>query len=224
MNILYEDAYLLVCCKAPGMLSAPKEGKTEESLLSSLLTTHGEVYPVHRLDRQTGGLMVFAKTRAAAAALSQAAAGDGLKKEYLTVLEGQVNEEGHLEDLLFFDRRRDKTYVVDRMRRGVKEARLSYTPLSTRQGDTAWPTLSLLRVTLLTGRTHQIRAQFAARRLPLFGDARYGAATRGPLGLFAAALTFSHPQDGHACRFTALPQGLLFSLFEEACSAFAGHE
>jgi 23S rRNA pseudouridine1911/1915/1917 synthase len=222
MTILYEDSELLVCVKPAGMLSAPKEGGQEESVLSSLAALltergRGEVpYPVHRLDRQTGGVMVFAKTRASAAALSAAAAGDGMRKEYVAVLEGVPTEkEGRLCDLLYFDRQKDKTYVVKRVRRGVHEARLTYTLLAVKEADETCPIpRSLVRVHLETGRTHQIRAQFAARRLPLLGDARYGANMRTPLGLFAAGLTLSHPTSGTEMTFSAPFEKLFpFSIF-----------
>lgn len=225
MTVLYEDKWLIVCRKEPGVLSQPKEGAAGGddmlSRLARLFEERGEAtvpYPVHRLDRPTGGVMVFAKSAAAAASLSRAAAGDGMKKEYLAVTEGTpATESGELCDLLFFDRGKDKTYVVKRLRRGVHEARLSYETVAVRPADAlcARP-LTLLRVRLGTGRTHQIRAQLAARHLPLYGDARYGAATRGPLGLFAASLSFPHPQDGRPLTFTAeVLQELPFSLFEQ---------
>ncbi len=224
MMILYEDAYLIVCEKEPGVLSAPNgngEGKDMLSLLAALFAARGEStvpYPVHRLDRPTGGLMVFAKDQKSAAALSAAAAGEGMKKEYLAVLEGVPDKaQGELCDLLFFDRQRDKSYVVQRQRTGVKEARLTYEVLATRLPDEACPIpLSLVRVRLLTGRTHQIRAQFAARRLPLYGDTRYGATTRGRMGLLAATLTFPHPKDGQTMRFALpMPKESPFLLFED---------
>ena len=220
MTVLYEDSSLIVCVKPAGVLSQPREGKEEESMIS-LLAAHfasaGEKaipYPVHRLDRQTGGVMVFAKTKAAAAALSQAAGGDGMKKEYLAVTEGiPAEKEAALTDLLFFDRARDKSFVVTRARRGVHEARLSYATRATLPPCEERPPLALLAVRLYTGRTHQIRAQLASRRLPLYGDARYGARTRGGFGLFAASLSFPHPKDGKELCFSALPEGLPFSLF-----------
>ena len=219
MTILYEDNTLIVCAKPFGMLSLPKEGGREESMLSAL-AARGEgtaPYPVHRLDRQTGGVMVFAKTKQAAAELSAAAAGDGLQKVYLAVTEGiPAEEEAQLCDLLYIDRTRDKSFVVTRKRRGVHEARLTYRLLATLPAADGQPPLSLLRVALQTGRTHQIRAQLAARRLPLYGDARYGAKTRGTLGLFAASLSFCHPQSGKEMTFTASPEAFLpFSRFSK---------
>ena len=218
MQVFYEDREIIVCQKDPGILSQAS-AKGGEADMTALLSVHfaesGEKatpFTVHRLDRATGGVMVYAKGPKAAAALSAAAAGDGMQKIYLAVIEGIPREaSGEMTDLLFFDRTRDKTYVVDRVRRGVKEARLTYTLEKTVCVD--GHTLSLVRVTLLTGRTHQIRAQFAARRMPLFGDARYGAKTRGSLGLFACSLAFRHPQTGEEMTFTATPCGAPFDFF-----------
>ena len=223
MDVLYEDSSLIVCKKPAGMLSTPKEGSKEENLLSlfsAMFAARGKgevAYPVHRLDRQTSGVMVFAKTKQAAAALSAAAAGDGMKKEYLAVTEGIPEKETEeLCDLLFFDRARDKTFVVTRMRRGVHEATLSYRTLAALPATGNRPPLALLHVQLGTGRTHQIRAQLASRHLPLYGDARYGAKTRGNLGLFAYTLTLTHPQSGKQMCFEGLlDEALPFSLFKD---------
>lgn len=145
-----------------------------------------QVYPVHRLDREVPGLMVFAKTGEAAAFLSQP---DRLTKEYRAVCEGcPEKKEGYLEDLLFHDRNRNKTYVVKRERKGVKPAKLYYRVTESSREE------STLHIRLYTGRTHQIRVQFASRGLPLKGDRKYGAKTTGPIALEACRLTLKHPE------------------------------
>lgn len=157
----------------------------------------GTVYPVHRLDRETGGLMVFARTRPAAAALSRSLG--EMEKIYCCIVTGRPPEDrGVLRDLLFTDRARSKTFVVKRMRKGVKEAELSYETAAV-SGER-----SLLRVALHTGRTHQIRVQFASRRIPLAGDAKYGGGP-GQLALWCMALSLPHPFSGQRLSYFAPP-------------------
>lgn len=182
--ILFEDKYLVACVKPRGVLSQ-SEGMPE--LLAE--QCGGTFYPVHRLDREVSGVMVFAKTREAAAKLSQLVSDHGkFCKQYLAVLEGAPAEKTDvLEDLLFHDRFKNKTYVVDRMRGGVKAAKLSYEVLAQDEDRT------LVRVRLFTGRTHQIRVQFASRGFPLAGDKRYGAKSGGNIALFSERLSFVHP-------------------------------
>ena len=200
IHILYSDGDLAVCVKPAGVLS---EGQAPDTL-PSLLGTQLEktVYPVHRLDRGTEGLMVFALSSSAAASLSRQIAEGGMKKEYLAVICGAPPEEkGEMVDLLFYDRRVGKAFVADRARKGVKEARLSYICLARNGGH------SLVRVRLHTGRTHQIRVQFASRGLPLVGDRRYGAPAEGlSAALFSHALSFAHPRTGNALSFRLSPE------------------
>ena len=190
--ILYEDDALLVCVKPRGLLSA-KDASGKPAVTDGL---PGRLYPVHRLDREATGLMVFAKTAESAAFLSDAM-GKTVRKEYLAVCEGEPAPSGELTDLLYHDRVKNKTHVVQRKRNGVREARLSYEVLH--GGET-----SLLRVILHTGRTHQIRVQFASRGYPLCGDRKYSAKTGGGLQLYAWKLSFPHP-DGRTLSFT-LPE------------------
>ncbi len=202
VHIDYLDEQVVVCRKAAGLLSEGEGDQALPTLLARTLAERGEtdtrLFAVHRLDKETEGLMVYARTSAAAARLSAAIAEGRLEKEYLAVLCGVPEQsEGELCDLLYYDRQRSKTYVVDRERRGVKEARLRYRVLRTDGVHT------LVRVRLLTGRTHQIRAQFASRSLPLRGDRRYGAPKgEGGLALFACRLCFPHPTTGERMAFT----------------------
>lgn len=189
MEILFEDKDLIVCIKERGVLS--QEGKEGEKTMTSLLSmqTGREVYPVHRLDKEVGGVMVFAKNQKAAAALSSQVTDRTMEKEYITLIDGCPEEkEGTMEDLLFFDRSKNKSFTVKKERRGVKKALLSYRVLDQKDG------LSLVRVKLHTGRTHQIRVQFASRKMPIVGDRRYGSKRESKIiALWSCYISFVHP-------------------------------
>lgn len=196
MEILYEDKFIIVCVKDAGVLS--ESGGMPELLKES--TGSKDIFCVHRLDKDVGGVMVYAKTSQAAGKLSAAIAGKHFLKEYLAVVAGQTPECGTMRDLLFHDVRKNKTYVVDRERKGVKEAILDYRKLGFVDG------LSLVYITLHTGRSHQIRVQFASRKMPLVGDGKYGSQHREmPLGLWAYSLTFPHPVTGKTMCFKKSP-------------------
>lgn len=204
MEILYKDNDLIICIKPVGVLS--EEGGMPDVLRAAL---GGEIYCVHRLDRAVGGLMVYARNKKAASALSSLMAEGGLHKEYLAVVPDKLSEKaGILEDLLFHDRQKNRSYVVKRERAGVKKARLKYEKLESSGA------LALVRVELLTGRSHQIRCQFASRSMPLVGDVRYGSAVRdGDIALFSHRLAFLHPFTGNKLDFTAFPEGKIWAQF-----------
>ena len=167
IEILKETARYLVCVKPIGIAAQGTQAEAMPQLLSAQLGCG--IFPVHRLDQTVGGVMVYAKTAQEAARLTQAMGQGQMQKTYLAVLTGCPAEKaGTLEDLLFHDRVKNKTYVVKRMRGGVKQAKLHYEILARQDG------LSLVRIRLETGRTHQIRVQFASRGLPLLGDGKYG--------------------------------------------------
>lgn len=195
-EILYKDKSLAVAVKPAGVLS---ESPGMPELLRDSLG--GSFYCVHRLDAGVGGVMVYARTGQAAAKLSDAMARKNFTKEYLAVVQGRPGQDrGLLRDLLFHDKSRNKTYVVDRMRRGVKEAELEYTVMGSK-GE-----LSLLRVRLHTGRSHQIRVQFASRAMPLLGDARYGSRYRDcGIALWSERLCFPHPFEDKTLDFRHAP-------------------
>lgn len=162
MEILYQDPEILACVKPVG-----PDSETE---LPHALAEQcgGEIFPVHRLDRQVGGVMVFARTKGAAAGLSKIIQEGAMIKEYQALVHGTPPEEGVWEDLLWKDARQNKVFVVRRSRKGVRPAKLAFVRLSA--GDA-----SLVHIRLYTGRSHQIRVQFASRGFPLVGDHRYGA-------------------------------------------------
>lgn len=187
MEILYSDPEIVVCVKPVGMDS-------EHELPQAL---GGEIYPIHRLDKNVGGVMVYAKKKTSAAALSKAVQEGTMVKEYVAMVHGAPPEEGDWEDLLWKDSAKNKVFVVKRERRGVKKARLEYKRL--REGET-----SLVRIRLHTGRSHQIRVQFSSRGFPLVGDHKYGSRDeKSEPMLFSCCLTF--PYKGRTLRFEKLP-------------------
>lgn len=197
MIVLYEDSALIVCVKPAGTLSEKSEKPNMISMISE--RTGAEPYPVHRLDKETGGVMVYAVTKQAAACLSEQIRQGNVEKRYLAAAQGVFEKKsGEFNDLLFRDRLKNKTYVVDRPRAGVKTALLKYNVIDEKNG------FSLADIILCTGRTHQIRAQFSSRKHPLFGDRKYGGCA-GDLALFAYRLEFTHPVSGEKMKFTYLP-------------------
>ena len=213
---MYEDRALIGCIKPAGVSSesAAPGGEGMPELLQALCGAQ-RIFCVHRLDQPVRGAMVYAKDGKTAAALSALLGERQTVKQYLAVVHGVPDApDGTLRDLLFHDRAKNKTYVVQRPRRGVKDAALDYTLLQTVQTDDLGA-LSLLRITLHTGRTHQIRAQFAARRLPLVGDSRYGSPLRGgDIALLSHRLRFSHPHTGAPLELTApVPDEWPWTLF-----------
>ncbi len=187
MEILYEDKDIVVCVKPVGLDS-------EHELPTAL---GGEIYPIHRLDKNVGGVMVHARTKAAAASLSKAVQEGTMIKEYVARVHGTPPESGDWEDWLFKDSRKNKVFVVKKQRAGVKKARLEYRV--SEPGET-----SLVRIRLYTGRSHQIRVQFASRGYPLVGDHKYGSRdeTTAPM-LFSCCLSF--PYKGKTVQFEKHP-------------------
>ena len=198
-EILYADAAVAVVVKPAGVLSQGDAENAMPVLLQKQLG--GTIFPVHRLDQPTGGVMVYARTQDAAAKLSAQMQSEAFGKEYLAVLDGTPEPvEGELHDLLFFDRQKGKSYAVRRKRAGVKDARLNYRVLAQAEG------LTLVRVRLYTGRTHQIRVQFSSRGWPLTGDGKYGSRNnRCAPALWSAELHFAHPVTGETLIFRSQP-------------------
>lgn len=191
MEILFSDAQIVVCIKPVGMDSQQEVPANLSQQLG------GEIFTLHRLDQNVGGVMIYARTKASAARFSKLIQDGLLVKEYVALVHGTPPEEGELTDLLWKDSSKNKVFVVKRERKGVKKARLSYRLL--RAGEQ-----SLVRVRLYTGRSHQIRVQFASRGFPLVGDHKYGSRDEAcaPM-LYSCCLTF--PYGGKELRFESLP-------------------
>lgn len=205
LQILYQDDSVYVCVKPVGIVS---EEAADHTGLADLLKEKngGYIGVVHRLDRGVGGVMVYARTKAAAARLSDAVRTHAMKKTYLAIVHGVPQKSADtLTDLLYHDRVKNKTFVVDRVRHGVKEAILDYETVKSFDLP-PYGSVSLLKIQLHTGRTHQIRVQFASRALPLIGDNKYGARDRTDIALFCHALSFPHPKTNQPLSFSALPE------------------
>ncbi len=205
-EVLYSDKDIAVIIKPVGVLSEDGEGSVCALIRDALGVT--DVYPIHRLDRDVGGVMVYALNKKSAAALCQAVTENALEKVYLAVVHGRPLEaRGVLFDLLFKDSKKNKSYVVKRERKGVRKAELSYETLKS-DGEK-----SLVKIRLHTGRSHQIRVQFSSRKMPLFGDRKYGASDgEKQIALFSHSLTFPHP-NGDIMTFEKAPTGEIWENF-----------
>ena len=187
IEVVYSDKHLAVVIKPVGSISEEGEGSVPSLIREYLGKSDAYVGTIHRLDKGVSGLMVYSLDPKITGRLTEAINSDGAGKEYLALLSGVPEKnEDTLTDLLYHDRAKNKTYVVKRKRNGVKEARLYYRVIDEKEGK------ALVAVKLYTGRTHQIRAQFASRGLPLLGDARYGGG-KGEISLYSYKLTFVHP-------------------------------
>lgn len=239
IRIIYEDKQLLVVEKPAGMESQVSRGLEADMVseikkyLNNLYTKKGEPYVgvIHRLDKPVGGVMVYAKTQKAAAALSNQVQNRILKKKYQAVICGKlVDNVGNYVDNLLKDGKNNYSQVVDMGITGGKQAELNYRVLGTREQDSQ--ILTLVEVELLTGRHHQIRVQFAAHGHPLWGDNKYNPLfggripvdradcedsrtekRRGSLALCSTSLSFCHPETGKVMTFEKMPEGVIFKGF-----------
>lgn len=212
MEIIYADNYIVVCVKPCGVLSTDEAGGVPELLRAQLAAEN--IRTVHRLDRVVGGMMLLARSRHAASDLGRQIMEEGIGKEYLAVIEGCPEEaKGSMRDYLRRDKAEKKTYVSPVPTEETKEALLDYEVLEKR-GD-----LSAVRICLHTGRTHQIRAQFSSRGLPLVGDKKYGSGGEGNIALWSYRLNFTHPKSGESMDLSRLPPDEypwnLFECFKE---------
>ncbi len=202
LNILFEDEDITVCVKPRGILSENAQNG-EKGIIGLLSDRAGKpLHLLHRLDRNVGGVMIFANNKKSAGILSKDIAEGRFFKEYLAVTDGiPENESGVYKDLLFKDSQKNRSYVVKRIRKGVKEASLEYKVLKNNDEK------ALVRVLLHTGRTHQIRVQFASRKMPLTGDIKYGSRdrTKGNIALYSCCISFYHPVTKEKLSYKSYP-------------------
>lgn len=201
MKIVYKDNDIIVCVKPQRMLSTDEPGGVPELVRAALGNSEADVRTVHRLDRVVGGLMVLARSAAAASELSRQIREDLFEKEYLAVVHGRPQEDhGRFHDLLLRDKARKMTMVAREPGKGVQPASLRYRLLGCHDG------MSKVRIQLETGRTHQIRVQFASRGLPLVGERKYSTLEDDcEIALWSAKIGFAHPTTGEKMEFELEP-------------------
>ena len=201
MDILYQDDAIVVCVKPARVLSTDEPGGMPELVREALGDPKADVRTVHRLDRVVSGLMVLALSAESASKLSEQIRAQTFQKEYLAVIHGRPEENaGTLRDLLLRDKRERKTYIVQEPGKGVQEAILTYQVLAKSEA------LTRVRIQLQTGRTHQIRAQFSGRGLPLVGDRKYSLLEDDcEIALWSYRVAFAHPKTGVPMEFVLDP-------------------
>ena len=201
LNILYADKDILVCIKPARVLSTDEPGGLPDLIRQELKNEKADIRTVHRLDRVVSGVMVLARNAKAASELSRQVREDAFQKEYLAVIHGcPAKDCGTLVDLLYRDKARKMTFVADSPAKGVQEAVLDYTVLSHKDD------MSRVQIRLHTGRTHQIRVQFASRSMPLVGERKYSELNDPcEIALWSYRIAFAHPRTGEKMEFTHNP-------------------
>ena len=201
IKLIYADDSIVVAVKPARVLSTDEPGGMPELVRQALGDPGAQVRTVHRLDRVVGGLMVLARTAEAASELSRQIRDVAFEKEYLAVIHGKPEaESGRLEDLLLRDKARKMTFVVDAMDKGAQPAALQYRVVNRAEN------MSRVRIKLKTGRTHQIRVQFASRNMPLVGERKYSTREDGcEIALWSCYLGFKHPASGEKITFSLEP-------------------
>lgn len=196
MELIFVDDDILVCVKPARVLSTDEPGGVPDLAREALGNPKADVRTVHRLDRVVSGLMVLARNAKAASELSRQIREGEFSKEYLAVVHGTPEDSGTLRDLLGRDKARRMTYVAQDPGKGIQEAVLDYRVLARAEN------MSRVRIRLHTGRTHQIRVQFASRGYALLGERKYD--TREDdceIALWSCRLGFAHPKTGEKLEF-----------------------
>lgn len=210
--IIFKNQNYIICKKFIGVSSQKTDGNNDmPSLLSEVAgIPANSIYTIHRLDNLVGGTMVYAVDKNSASKLSALVSDNKMQKTYLAVIHGKPEEKsGLMEDLLFKDSSKNKSYVVKRMRKGVKRALLEYELIDTVEYNNE--EISLVKILLHTGRTHQIRVQFSHRKMPLLGDRRYGSGKDDcSVALWSHKIEFTSPFDGEDKTYSSLPNGEKF--------------
>ena len=214
LDVLYEDKDIIVFIKPYGIASEGKSPNITELLREYWQDEKAYVGIINRLDVTTMGVMVIAKNKFAAAALSKQITEREFQKVYMAAVEGEPPEEGEWTDYLFKDSKKNKVYPVKSLRKGAKEAKLTYQVIA--RAETENGIRSMVAVKLLTGRTHQIRVQFASRGYPLMGDGKYGSKdNKTKCSLALTAIRFMHPRTGKECIYNIGVEGEPWELFAD---------
>lgn len=205
IDFLYNDKFIVVCLKPVGVLSEPFDREKNMPELLKRQTKAYKIDVIHRLDRNVGGVMVYSKSSKATEILAKMMASHNFEKEYLAVVNGKPSPTGVMEDYLLKDKKKCKVFVAKKDTKDAKFAKLEYTVLGEKNG------LSLVRIKLHTGRTHQIRVQFASRGFSLVGDTKYGKQDtkdngKTPIALYSFRLAFSHPISKKQIEGFSLPK------------------
>lgn len=204
MELLYLDKDIIVCIKPARVLSTDEPGGLPDLIRDELNDPNADIRTVHRLDRVVSGVMVLARNAKAASELSRQIREDIFEKEYLAVIHGApLEREGMLRDLLYRDKARKMTMVTEEPGKGVQEAILDYRVLNQRKN------ISRVQIRLRTGRTHQIRVQFASRGMPLIGERKYSTLDDPcEIALWSHKIEFIHPGTGNRVTFEKEPPAL----------------
>lgn len=213
IEIIFENEDLIVCIKPVGVSSQLSDKENMITLLKNQLDLSDDPFVVHRLDTAVSGLMVYAKSLQTAKILSSQIQDHTFKKEYLCVVHSKPDKDsGRFTDHLFKDSKKNKSFVVNKLRKGVKEAVLDYEVVASKEYN--GETLSLIKVDLLTGRTHQIRVQFSSRRMPLYGDGKYGGKDNCNIALYSSKIEFEDKDKNHHV-FSSSPTAFPFDIFKK---------